>query len=118
MENYIKPKAREELIKNHFEVQGFKDNDASGRWYIGDEPKKGEQRITLRDPCWLDGGLFDADVSRGRFYSSEGVGVLRSRPELPADYVAQINKLRKEANRLGEGLKLVINNITNLTENK
>ncbi len=50
-----------------------------GYWLVGDEPQKGEERIVLRDPNWDGGRLLSADVLRGRSYSGEGVGALRSR---------------------------------------
>lgn len=50
-----------------------------GYWFVGNEPQKEEERIVLRAPSWCGDGLLHADVRRGRSYSGECVGALRSR---------------------------------------
>ncbi|MBM3303552.1 MAG: hypothetical protein FJY76_00505 [Candidatus Aenigmarchaeota archaeon] len=60
------------------EIPGLDDNDASGYWYVGNDPV-GQERIVLRDPIWYVDRLLDAGVRRGRSCSHGRVGALRSR---------------------------------------
>ncbi|MBM3303910.1 MAG: hypothetical protein FJY76_02345 [Candidatus Aenigmarchaeota archaeon] len=57
----------------------LREQDRSGYWLMGEAPRKGGQRIPLRGPFWYGPGLLDARVHRGRSYSYELVGALRSR---------------------------------------
>jgi len=60
----------------NIEVPGIEENDASGYWNIGDEPREGEQRIDIHDPFWLGGNLLGARAKDGRS-SREDAGALR-----------------------------------------
>jgi hypothetical protein len=78
--------SKSECAVENLENPSIEGNDIRGYWYVGSEPERGEQRLALRGPDWLDAGLFSA-----------GVAALRLRDVRPEDYIAETIQARAEA---------------------
>lgn len=84
------------------------DGKINGYLSIGKEPEKGEKRIVLRGPSWDSKGLLYTSVIGGLSASSDHVGALRMRREIPELIEAEkeVKRLRSEVRTLEERIFL------------